>query len=38
MSEVVEQYLKSCRELAQLTHYNGWIDNDTFLFQKHGIQ
>ncbi|MBT3308612.1 MAG: hypothetical protein HOL04_11970 [Gammaproteobacteria bacterium] len=33
MSEVVEQYLKSCRELAELTHYNGWIDNDTLKYQ-----
>jgi hypothetical protein len=25
----IEQYLKSCRELSQLTTQNGWIDNDS---------
>lgn len=33
MHDVVERYLKSCRELVELTQYNGWIDNDTLKVQ-----
>ncbi len=25
----IERYLKTCRELSQLTTQNGWIDDDT---------
>ncbi|MBT3197312.1 MAG: hypothetical protein HN842_11655 [Gammaproteobacteria bacterium] len=32
-SDVVAAYLKSCRELSQMTEYNGWIDNSTLQYQ-----
>ena len=29
----LEEYLRSCRELAQLCTQNGWIDNDTLTIE-----
>lgn len=30
--KAIDQYLRGCRQLAQLTSQNGWIDNDTLRF------